>query len=44
MVLVGITHSDNEVDVDYLANKIMGLRLWGDGKKSWSKNVKDLDY
>ena len=44
MVLVGITHTDTEVDIEYLAPKLLGLRLWGDGNKSWSKSVKDMEY
>ena len=43
-VLVGITHTDNEVDVDYLTPKLLNLKLWGDEKKSWCKSVKDMDY
>ncbi len=45
MVLVGITHTDTEVDVDYLANKLMGLKLWDDAKgKNWASNVKDNGF
>ena len=44
MVLVGITHGDNEVDIDYLCPKILALKLWGDGSKAWSKGLKDMNY
>ena len=44
MVLVGITHEDNEVDADYIAPKLLSLKLWGDENKEWSKNMKDMDY
>ena len=44
MALVGITHGDNEVDADYIAPKLLNLKLWGDGNKAWSKNMKDMDY
>ena len=45
MVLCGITHDDNELDVDSLVPKLLKTRLWGDeAGKSWSKSVVDLDY
>lgn len=44
MVLVGITHDDTEADVEYLCPKLLNLRLWGDGNKSWSKSLKDNDF
>ena len=46
MVLVGITHTDTEVDVEYLTPKLLNLRLWSDesSNKSWAKSVKDLNY
>ena len=44
MALVGITHEDNEVDVENLCPKLINLKLWGDGDKSWTKSAKDLDY
>ena len=28
MVLVGITHTDTPVDIEYLVPKLLGLRLW----------------
>jgi D-tyrosyl-tRNA(Tyr) deacylase len=30
LVLLGVTHADTEVDVDYLADKIAGLRIFED--------------
>lgn len=45
MALVGITHEDTEVDVEYLCPKLLNLRLWKDDKdKSWSKSLVDKDY
>ena len=44
MALVGITHGDNEVDVENLCPKLINLKLWDDGNKSWTKSAKDLDY
>ena len=44
MALVGITHEDNEVDVENLCPKLINLKLWDDGTKSWTKSAKDMDY
>ena len=44
MVLVGITHTDTEVDVDNLVPKILNLKLWGDETKSWNKSLLELNY
>ena len=44
MVLVGITHTDTEVDIEYLAPKLLSLRLWGDENNRWSKSVKESDF
>ena len=45
MALVGITHDDTEVDVEYLCPKLLNLRIWSDEKgKAWSKGVKDKDF
>ena len=30
LVLLGVTHSDNKADADYLAGKIAGLRIFED--------------
>lgn len=45
MILVGITHTDNHLDYEYLAKKILSLKLWGDDQgRSWSTNVVDNGY
>ena len=46
MVLVGITHTDNYMDYEYLTKKILGLKLWPDAKgdKAWATNVVDNQY
>ena len=30
MVLVGMTHTDNHMDYEYLTKKILSLKLWPD--------------
>ena len=45
MVLCGITHEDNSLDVDSLVPKLLKTRLWADDKgKGWSLNVVEKDY
>ena len=40
LCLVGIEASDEKQDVEYIAKKILGLRLWPDDNgKPWSHNV-----
>ena len=44
MVLCGITHSDNILDVESLVPKLLKTRLWGDDTgKGWAKNVVEHD-
>ena len=42
-VLLGIREDDFDMDSDYIISKILNMRLWDDGDKSWSKSVKDID-
>jgi D-tyrosyl-tRNA(Tyr) deacylase len=45
MVLLGITHSDNVLDIEYLASKLLKLKLWHDkNDKAWSTNLVENDY
>jgi D-aminoacyl-tRNA deacylase len=44
MVLCGITHTDNEVDIDNLVPKLLGLKLWDHKEKAWSGNVVDMGF
>ena len=40
LCLVGIEASDEKKDIDYIAKKVMTLRLWPDGEnRPWSLNV-----
>jgi D-aminoacyl-tRNA deacylase len=44
-VLVGITHEDDQSDIDYLVKKLLAIRLWPstDGTRNWTRNVVELD-
>ena len=45
MVLCGITHDDNILDIENLVPKLLKTRLWNDGKgKGWATNVVENDY
>ena len=39
VLLVGVTHSDTEVDATYLAKKIAGLRLWEDAEGKMNHSI-----
>lgn len=41
VILLGITNSDTEKDVDFIADKIANLRLFEDGEKYFDKSVTD---
>ncbi|CBH15791.1 D-tyrosyl-tRNA deacylase, putative [Trypanosoma equiperdum] len=45
VALVGIHHEDDMSDVDYIAHKLLSLRIWRseDGQKTWDRNVKQVD-
>lgn len=41
-VLVGLTHDDTPDDVDYIARKLLALRLFeDDAGKQWARGVRD---
>ena len=42
MVLVGITHTDTEVNADYLAKKLCNLRVFSDEQGKMNLNVKQI--
>jgi D-aminoacyl-tRNA deacylase len=45
MVLCGITHTDNVLDMEYLAKKLLSLKLWPDKEgKQWGSNLVDNGY
>lgn len=43
-VLVGISRFDTPVDSEFVARKILNLRVFGDEKKHWTKNVMQMGY
>lgn len=43
LVLVGIGKDDGPSDSEYIANKILSLRLFDSEDNRWRKNVKDID-
>lgn len=44
MVLCGVTHTDNQVDIDYLVPKLLKLKLWEHKGKAWNGNVVDMGF
>ena len=42
LVLLGITGSDNEQDVNYLANKVIGLRVFEDEQGKMNCSIQDV--
>ncbi|WP_160034405.1 D-aminoacyl-tRNA deacylase [Paenibacillus sp. An7] len=43
MLLVGVTHEDEEKDADYLAEKIAGLRIFEDESGKMNHSVLDVE-
>jgi D-tyrosyl-tRNA(Tyr) deacylase len=43
LILLGITHTDEQVDVDWLAAKICGLRIFSDEEGKMNKSVLDIN-
>ncbi|MEK7673322.1 MAG: D-aminoacyl-tRNA deacylase [Patescibacteria group bacterium] len=39
VVLLGITQNDNKTDIEYLAEKIINLRLFKDSEKEFEKSI-----
>eukprot|EP00668_Euglena_longa_P033565 GGOE01043152.1.p2 GENE.GGOE01043152.1~~GGOE01043152.1.p2 ORF type:complete len:173 (-),score=44.02 GGOE01043152.1:353-871(-) len=42
-VLVGISRSDTLEDVKWMCNKLLSIRLWSDGDRTWAKSVRDTE-
>jgi D-aminoacyl-tRNA deacylase len=43
LVLLGVAHEDTEVDADYLADKIAGLRIFEDTDGKMNRSVVDVE-
>lgn len=43
LILLGITHTDEQADVDWLAAKICGLRIFSDEEGKMNKSVLDTE-
>lgn len=43
VLLVGITHTDTEDDVAYVAKKIAGLRLWEDEEGKMNRSIDEVN-
>lgn len=44
VVLICTRADDIEPDMDYMVDKILGIKMWDDEKgKSWAKSVVDID-
>ena len=42
LVLLGVTHEDNEENADYLVKKILNLRIFTDENDKMNLSVKDI--
>ena len=44
-VLIGICQDDDVNDLDYIAKKLLSIRLWPsiDGTKNWTRSIRDID-
>jgi len=43
LILLGITHSDEQIDADWLAAKICGLRIFSDEEGKMNKSILDTE-
>lgn len=43
LILLGVTHGDNEQNADYLVKKILNLRIFKDDNDKMNLSVKDID-
>ena len=42
VLLVGITHSDTEIDATYIAKKVANLRLWEDAEGKMNRSILEV--
>lgn len=43
LLLVGLTHSDGEAQLEWMAEKVLGLRLFGDAEGKMNLALADVD-
>ena len=43
LILLGVTHGDNDKDADYLVDKIVKLRIFDDGEGKMNLSLADID-
>jgi D-aminoacyl-tRNA deacylase len=43
LLLVGVTHDDSLIDIDYLANKVAQIRIFNDENGKMNKSVVDIN-
>ena len=43
VVLVGVTHNDSQIEADWLANKVAGLRVFEDADGKMNASLADVD-
>ncbi len=41
VILLGITHDDNESDIDFMIEKIVNMRLFEEGEKHFEKSISE---
>ncbi|XP_052744322.1 D-aminoacyl-tRNA deacylase 1 isoform X1 [Bicyclus anynana] len=45
LVLIGITSTDNTKDMEYIARKLLSIKLFDDeNEKRWKRSIVDCDY
>ena len=44
MVLCGITHTDNAIDIDYCVPKLLKTKLWSQQDTDWKSSVVDNGF
>ena len=43
LILLGITHEDAQEDIDWLAGKIIGMRIFSDPEDKMNLSIQDID-